>query len=163
MRLSYTEAGTSSWKSAASRALGIIAGACAEDVGLDRVGERGGEGEFVIGELRVELVKGALADLRVALLEEGREAALRKRALISLLVGEHAKFHVHVCELRECLVVPRHRAGAERKQALLGAAERMRLEAADPFQVNPPLREHGIGEETGEHLVVDGLDLRHDE
>ena len=141
----------------------VVACAGGENVGLDRVGERGGDGEFVRVELRIERLERASPRGAVALYEERRIAALRQLALHAVFVGDLAEDHVHVGELRESFAVSAQGAGAEREQALLVRGERVRLVAALFAQRDDPLGERRLFEESVEDRVLNRLDFRRDE
>ena len=141
----------------------VVAGAGVEDVGLDRVRERGGDGEFVRVKLRVELLERAPSHVAIPLHEKRRKAALRQLALDALFIREHAKGHVHVGQLRKSLAVSAQRAGPEGEQALLVRGERVRLEAALLSQGHTPFRECFVGEVALEGRVIQRLDFRRDE
>ena len=114
----------------------------------------------MILKLGVELMKRALPQLVIALHKKGTERALRQWPLVTLLVHEHAEFHIDVGELREGIVVAVERGTTEREEALLLFRKDVRLHSPNLVQTDPPLFQRRIVEKGGQLLIVDCLNFR---
>ena len=116
----------------------------------------------MILEFVVELVESALPQAAIAFQQERTVGALGKWFFPAIDVDQHAKFHVHIGQLRERVVVAIERDCPEREQAFLALAQDMRAHPADFVERNVPILQSRIGDELLPACVVDRLNFRDD-
>ena len=84
---------------------GIIPCPCMKHIRSHRASQTRGQGEFVVLEFVVKLMKCRLPYLRIALLKKGGKRTLGQLAFIALGIRQFSKLHIDIRELRKCLTM----------------------------------------------------------
>src|SRR5205823_12702258 len=114
------------FKERSSQGAGKVSRSRAKHVRLHRIHERGCESELMILKFIIELFESALSQVAVAFQEKRTVSALGERSLASIGVDKDAEFHVHIGQLRKCIVITIEGGGAQGEQTFLAFAQNMR-------------------------------------
>ena len=102
-----------------------------KNVALNRISERCRQRVLVILKLRIKLMKCAFPQFRIALHQKRAERTLGKRFLPPRLISEHTELHVHIGELRKCVVVTAQRDAAQRQNSFFRLGQDVRFHSPD--------------------------------